>query len=455
MKQLTNISLLLKKIFCIILMVTVLASCSDKKDEITAGQICENQEAYGEASLCVDVTDQTCLGCVIINLIYDAVGSNVMKMHSDFSKGAMAVMMVGFSVWLALRLLKFVSSVTETNVGEVWNEILRKAFICLICGLLASNGTMLLYVINTLVFPVFLAFLELGISILNNAIASSSNTTELAANPTTIMVFGTEINVQGIKLACDISGPVAVSESGFPEGIKNALECMITALTGYLTIGGDIANTVMQNTDSFMPRLMGLLLYAFFWVVKIGFVFYLVDSIFQMGIIILLLPIFVLAYAFGPTRKWTGIGFRQIIASSGFMMCFSIIVALVLNAMISLVANNPEIFNPENLEASMSDISLGFLCLLMIGFLIYGSMGVSQQLTSALLGAKVDSNFQRNLKAFIQGVGKAIWSGIGMLISWGSSLVPQSSANLVGKVLKAAKKGNALRAKLQKWAGRK
>ena len=103
----------------------------------------------------------------------------------------------------------------------------------------------------------------------------------------------------------------------------------------------------------------------------------------------------------------------------------------------------------------MSDISLGFLCLLMIGFLIYGSMGVSQQLTSALLGAKVDSNFQRNLKAFIQGVGKAIWSGLGMVVSWGASLVPQSSANLVGKVLKVAKKGNALRAKLHNWAGRK
>lgn len=456
MRQLTDISCFLKKLLSIILMIMALAACSSDKNAMTKGDLCKDVSSPGEETLCIDTDDQSCLSCEILMLVYKAVGSNVMKMHSSFTQGAMAIMMVGFSIWLALRLLKFVSSVTENNVGEVWNEILRKAFICLICGLLASSPSMLLYVINSLVFPVYLAFLELGIDVLNGAIKASGNVSTHGSSSASIEVFGTVINVQGIQLHCSVGDKsVAVSENGFPEGISYAMECMIKALTGYLTIGGDIANEVMQNNDRLIGQIMGLLLLAFFWVVKIGFGFYLVDSVFQMGIIILLLPIFILSYAFGPTRKWTGIGFRQIIASSGFLMCFSIIVAMVLRAMISLVANNPKLFNPENLEASMSDISLGFLCLLLIGFLIYGSMGVSQQLTSALLGAKVDSNFQRNLKAAVQAAGKAIWNGLGLVISWGSSLIPSSSATLIGRVVKYTKKANALRAKLQRLAGRR
>ena len=357
MRYLNNISGTFKKLLVIVAAVMILGACSDKPSVTVEG---------------VDTKDQSCLSCEVLNLMYDAVGQNVMLLHDEFSKAAMPIMMIGFSIWLALRLLKFVSSVTETNAGEVWNEIVRKAFICLVCGLLASSSGMLQFVINTIVFPVYLAFLELGLQILQNALSISKE------QQSEFTVFGTNINVQGVTLSCSLEGGLQVTSSGFPESIRNAMDCMISALSAYLTIGGDIAMKSMNQTDSLMGIILGILLYLFFWIVKIGFVFYLVDTIFQMGIIILLLPLFILAYAFEPTKKWTGIGFGHVLASSAFMMCFSIIVALVLSAMISLIVNNQPIFNPADLEANMKDLSIGFLCLLLIGFLIYGSMGVSQ-----------------------------------------------------------------------------
>ena len=434
MRYLNNISGTFKKLLVIVAAVMILSACSDKPSVTVEG---------------VDTKDQSCLSCEVLNLMYDAVGQNVMLLHDEFSKAAMPIMMIGFSIWLALRLLKFVSSVTETNAGEVWNEIVRKAFICLVCGLLASSSGMLQFVINTIVFPVYLAFLELGLQILQNALSISKE------QQSEFTVFGTNIVVQGVTLSCSLEGGLQVTSSGFPESIRNAMDCMISALSAYLTIGGDIAMKSMNQTDSLMGIILGILLYLFFWIVKIGFVFYLVDTIFQMGIIILLLPLFILAYAFEPTKKWTGIGFSHVLASSAFMMCFSIIVALVLSAMISLIVNNQPIFNPADLEANMKDLSIGFLCLLLIGFLIYGSMGVSQQLTSALIGTNMDSKFQKNLKAAVQGLGEAILSGLGTLISWGASLAPESSFKLVRNVVKAVKKGNAFRAKLQRLAGRK
>ena len=132
-------------------------------------------------------------------------------------------------------------------------------------------------------------------------------------------------------------------------------------------------------------------------VVRIGMVFYLVDTIFQMGVIILLLPIFIMAYAFKSTSKWTTSCFKNLLTSAGFLMCFSVVVTMVLRAMVELIANNPNLFNPERGELDVANAGLGCLCLLLVGALIYGSMGITSQISDTLIGAKPDTNFQENM----------------------------------------------------------
>ena len=435
MKGWSDIFRFTQKLLLILAVVLMLGACAGKEDEVVIGEI--------------DTSDALCLSCSILELMYKAAGSNVMHMHAAFTGAAMPIMMVGFSIWLALRLLKFVSSVTETNAGEVWNEIIRKAFVCLICGLLASSSGALMFTLNTLIFPVYRAFMELGLDILNASLDASKE------QPRNFVVFGTEMKVQGVSLGCDIEGDFRATEDGFPTSLMDAMKCMLQVLSAYLTLGAEVAIETMQEVPSITGRFIGIILYLFFWVVKIGFTFYLVDMVFQMGIIILLLPLYILSYAFGPTQKWAKMGFSHILASAGFLMCFSIIVSLVLVSMISLIENNPSIFNPEPVKPHLQDLSIGFICLLLIGFLIYGSMGVSQQLTSTLIGAKVSANFQRNLKAAVQGIGGAILSGIGAIFTWGMSLAPQSSIKLIRTIGKANEKIKAYRAKMRRLAGRR
>ncbi len=448
MKHLGNISRFLNKLLFIILAVSFLAAC-DKEPLVVSDD---------PAMLSAD--PEKCLGCEILNMMYDAVGNNVNHLQQEFIKASMSIVMVGFAIWLALRLLKFVSSVTETNPREVWNEIIRKAFICLICGMLAGSPAMLRYTVNTVVFPIYSALMDLGLQILQNSFTDNQDYENGQPKASSFKVFGEEIQIKGVKLECSLYETDKKSVSweegqGFPVSIRNAMDCMIKALSKYLTIGENIALKSMRRTDKLISKIMGLILYAFFWVVKIGFVFYLVDTIFKMGIIILLLPLFILSYAFGPTKKWTGIGFGNILASAGFMMCFSIIVSLTLVAMVSLINNNQNIFSPGDSlaanEVQMQDISIGFMCLLIIGFLIYGSMGVAQQLTSGLLGTGISANFQKKLKAAIQGIGGAIWSGLGFLVTTGVAALPDGG----NKFVQAIKRSQALRAKLQRLAGRR
>lgn len=452
MKCLYNISKFLNKLLFIVIAVSFLAACGDpaKKDNLVVTD--------DPAMLSANPDNENCLGCEILNMMYDAVGKNVAILHKEFTRASMPIIMVGFSIWLALRLLKFVSSVTETNPKEVWNEILRKVFICLVCGLLAGSPVMLKYTVNTIVFPIYSALMDLGLQILQNSFDDNTNSSvQSSINTSSFTVFGGDVEIKNVELKCGISSDedgnklVWKEGEGFPTSIKASMSCMIKALSKYLTIGENISLKVMSQTSKPIGWITGLILYLFFWVVKIGFVFYLVDTIFKMGIIVLLLPLFILSYAFGPTKKWTGIGLGNVIASAGFMMCFSIIVSLTLVAMVSLINGNPDMFNPSDPETHMRDISIGFMCLLCIGFLIYGSMGVAQQLTSGLLGVGISSDFQKKLKAAIQGIGGAIMSGIGNLISSGISNMPDGGY----KIIKAIKKAQAFRHKLQRLAGRR
>lgn len=401
---------------------------------------CVNNSFTPEASLSdaqnADPPSIDCWQADVLSQVYDIIGSTIMKMYDTLSAGSLSVMMIGFAVWVALRLLKFVSSVTEDSPGEIWNEILRKAFICLLCGYLAYSSGTLLYVINFLLFPIYAAFLEFGSKIL-----------ELATqNVTSVTVLGQKVDFLQQKISCGIVGDISADLNGFPDSIENSMKCMVCALVERLHLGGDIALTAMRG-DGVLAILSGLLVFLIFYVVGFGFVFYLIDSLFRFGMMILLLPIFIMSYAFGPTRKWTGIGFSNIMNSAAFLMAFSIIVATVLIAMVNLINDNTAIFNPDNPEAHFQDFSITVLCLLLIGFLVFGSMSVSQQMTSAIIGGKVDAKFQQNLKAVAQAILGAITGGF----AWVGKKVAFNQKTKLGRMLNT---GSAFRETLNRWAGR-
>ena len=435
-----NIKNFLKLLMVLLAAVVLLSGCSEKvKGAFDQGEsssaISPTQAAEsGDPAQGID-----CWQGHVLTILYDVIGQTIMRQYDKLSAGSLSIMMLAFAIWLALRLLKFVSSVTESSPGEVWNEIVKKAFICLFCAYLAYSSGTLLYVINYFLFPIYGAFLEFGSQILGLA----------QNNVQSVMVFNQQIDFQVHDISCSVLGDTNASlQAGFPPAFQNTMNCMICTLVDKLRLGRQMA-LVAMSMDGILPWLTGLLVFAVFYVVGFGFVFYLVDSIFRLGMMILMLPIFIMAYAFGPTKKWTGIGFSNIMHSAAFMMAFSIIIATVLLAMISLIAD-PEtgaIFNPQDPETHFQQISLATLCLLLLGFLVFGSMGVSQQLTSSIIGGSVDAKFQQNLKAVGQAILGMITGGFG----WVAKKVAFYESNPIGRALNRA---GALKQAMNRIAGR-
>ncbi len=408
--------------FGMLLALIVLFVSACKSGEVTEQDIEKAKETTG-----------ICWQKDIFDPIFDIVGKTAMSMHIELTSASVTVVMLGFAVWLAMKLLKYVSSPIEGSPAQVWNEIIRKAFICLFCGFLASNAGMVAVVINDLIFPFYSAFLEFGYDIMS--LANDDTITSL-------QVMGETLDLSKHSLLCNLSGEIQAVQEGFPTPMKDTMGCMLCAVADRIDLGKDIALKAVAS-GTLLAIVVGLLIWAIFLVVGFGFVFYLIDSIFRMGMMILFLPLFIIAYAFESTRKFTKVCFENILNSSAFMMAFSMIIAMTLMAMVSLISANPGIFNPDIPEAHAQNLSLATLCLLMIAFLIYGSMNVAKTLTGTIIGGKTSSIFQQNLKATAQ-------LALNLLLM----IVAMPLGSMMAKTQVARRYGN-LKARFNALAGRR
>lgn len=333
----------------------------------------------------------------MIDLLYQNMCKIAMGMYAKITDGALPLMMIAFALWTIFRLLKFVGSFTEDSPAEIWNEIVRKLFVCLICGLIASSTTQILWLLNTVVFPIYYAFLELGAAILNSA-GDGSN---FKAGSTVLSFFQEKLTLnEPVMCSAPAIGKASIESLSFPDGPRTMMNCMICTVNERLTLGFFLSFKVM-DAPGFMSLITGLFILICFTIVKLGFIFYLVDSIFRFTMMAIILPILIMSYAFKQTSSWAKNGFLTIINSAALMMFMGIMMSMALLAMEKIITDNSDIFNDNANEMSFSEFSIPFMCIMLVGFLISSSVNLAQQVTDSLVGGNSDSLFQKRVGTFV------------------------------------------------------
>jgi hypothetical protein len=423
-----NILKILRLLVILLPMTFMLASCADGDDETPKRNVLESE---------VDVDElvhkhNDCWQRHIVGQLYNTMGRTAMGMYTQITQGALVVMMLAWAIWFAFTILQHVSSVMEENAAEVWNKVFRKMFICFACGIAASSPAAILFFLNTLVFPIYTAFLEFGSRML--AVANTDP-------PGEINVGGFIQNWQNQSIGvCKLVGGSKATLSGFPDGPKEMMSCLICALNLRMNLGYGLAFRVLQ-ADGFMAKVVGLLILACFTVVKLGFVFYLVDSIFKFTMMVIILPLLIMGYAFEKTKGFLGTGIKQMIQSAAFMTLIALVMAVAFMAIAEIIVANPGVFGDDDPD-TFKEASIAMLCLVLICFLIVSALDVANKLTGAIVGTSADTQFQGKVKMIA-----------GMVAGWATG----GLSKLVGKIgfVKSYRaKRDELRFKLNKFAGR-
>lgn len=439
MKTAMNITKLLKLLMIILSVVFMATACSVDDTKDPGNAFCESGDCSNQPD--ADTLDQysaeqrSCWQTGVIDVLYDQMGKVAMGSYVKLTKGALPMMMMAFAVWLSFRLLKHVSSFTEENMAEVWTEIIQKLFICIVCGLLASSTDNLLFVLNSIIFPIYNAFLEFGSEILGTA--NNGNSKD-------ITIFGETWTV-GRKIICKASLMTPPNLVAFPESPKEMMDCMVCAVNERMNLGFALSFKVMQ-APGFMAKIIGLFVLGCFTIVKLGFVFYLIDTIFKFTVMMVMLPILIMSYAFPQTKKWTKFGFETVLNSAAFMMFIAIMMTMALLAMEQVIQDNADIFVEGEDYRNFKEFSVPFMCLMMIGFLIVSSISIAQEVSQSLVGGSANAEFQKKLKGIVQ----KIASGVGAWLTGGLS----KGVEKIAAVRKAKEKVGNIKNKLNKFAGR-
>lgn len=389
----------------------------------------------------MEANAKDCWQAAVVGTIYETTGKLTMSMYTRLTEGAMALMMVAFALWLCFRMMKHVSSFTEESPAEVWTEVSRKFFICFACGFLASSTEGVLFVLNSIIFPLYNAFLELGSAMIQNVSVQGNGSFNYNAKVMNIPFSG-EVSAQ-YDIVCKAGVLSKATLDGFPGEPAKMMECLTCAINERLNFGIKLGWIVMLQ-KGVMAFFCGLILVAVFLFVKLGFAFYLVDAIFRFAMMVMIMPILIMAYAFKPTRKWTQVGFMTILNSAAFMMCIAIVMIMIFAATQQVLIEQKEVLEDKG---SFADFSVPFIMLLLIAFLTVGSLGVAKQIADKLIGGGGQANVQKQFAKAVAGIGKAV-------LTWVTGGIGRIALENSAKLRKMKAGADALKVKMNSWAGR-
>lgn len=337
----------------------------------------------------IEKNNADCWQSAVVGTIYETTGKLTMSMYEKLTEGAMALMMVAFAIWVSFRMLKHLSSFTEESPAEVWTEVSRKFFICFICGLLASSTTGVLFVLNMIIFPVYNAFLELGSTMIQNVSVQGGGEFKYGANVFNVPFSGTVTAQYTTVCKADAIGQATLA-GGFPNGPQKMMECLTCAINERLNFGVKLGWIVMIQ-KGVMAFFCGLILVLVFCFVKLGFAFYLVDAIFRFALMVMILPLLIMSYAFKSTKKWAKTGFLTILNSAAFMTAIAIVMIMIFAAIQQTLIEQKEALEDKG---SFADFSVPLIILLLIAFLTVGALGVAKSIVDKLVGGGGKANFQ-------------------------------------------------------------
>ena len=277
------------------------------------------------------------------------------------------------------------------------------AFVCLVCGLLASSNTFLLFTLNKLILPIYYAFLEYGSEVLNALTQGESLDSDgvyLGQAPNGFCIVYTN------TLSCQAPTPsevdLAQAAGVFPPAVSEMMQCLTCATSDRMQLGFTLGMFLM-TMHTLSAALCGIILFAIFTIVKIAFVFYMVDSIFRMNIMVILLPCFILAYPFKFSRKWTKIGFLSVLNSAAIMAFIAILIAMTLLAMQYVLTDNADLFGTREHYTEFGVIPLS---LILIAFLVLKSIGLAVGLAGSIVGGSAGKDFERKIASLGAQIGK-------------------------------------------------
>lgn len=253
------------RIVCMLLLVFAvfsLTGCDSESSESTDQAVTYEKAMKG------------CLICSLFESIYDAVTAVSEKVVPSVAEGMLSILGIAYGLWLAMFVMKNVSSFAEPDSGAFWKNLTAQTFWVIVGAALLTamknkdpNDSLLFMFAK----PVFSGFTDAGLTI---------------------------IQATGGNLSC---APGSDAKTG--------LVCLIKALQDKLWIAPGLAFLAIFVVQDIVIKAFVLFFAVLLVIVSLMMMVYLpiqlLHSVFRYGIALCMLPVATVAYVFKQTRNFT------------------------------------------------------------------------------------------------------------------------------------------------------
>ena len=399
----TKLHSVLKILFIVFCALFMLSACGM---DMEGSSVIPKASERGESAEQLANEHRQCWQAGLLRVFYTSISAQTVTIYSALTQeNLMGIMMLAFSIWMAFKILSHVSTPSPESMGEFWTMVLQKAFLCLLCGMLASSKGQLLYALNSFIFPIYITILDFASEILQVLNTQNPDLSvagiKLNADDGTSMCLPFDHSIA--DNGCKITNPEAImftEKSGMPDAPLKMMECLACSVSDRLNIGYNISWHLLQMS-TLVSFIAGVALLAAFTISQLVFVLYLIDSIFRLNMILIIFPFLVMAYPFEQTRKWSITGFKIILNSSLIMLCLVIMVVMVILALSNILMTGKQKGFDFGLISAYEDFGVVPMALIFTAFLVVKSSGTAVSMAGRIVGEGGDTPFQRHVQQLV------------------------------------------------------
>jgi len=234
---------------------------------------------------------QSCIFCPLFKTIFNAAQSMSTKSYNALANSLANVVLVGFALLVAFKVLKNVSSFTKQDAPKFITELLIDIFKVLFAFYMLKSSTI---VYDYIIGPVLKAGFEFGSSLL---FAKGDGYLDSCKISTSGVQMGVMPSYLYSNLDCFIKAVQA--EVAIPQSIGSTLMC-VARNKGRTNLGP--VNNILWD---FGMMFQGLAIWIMGWIMSLAFAFYLIDATIQLGIIGALMPFLIACWPFKQTQNYT------------------------------------------------------------------------------------------------------------------------------------------------------
>ena len=385
---------------------------------------------------------QRCTFCFLMGGIFATADKITVRSYSKLGKSFAIVIVLGLALWIAMKTLVFVSSMTKQDAAKYITEMIKQSYkFAIAYFVLYYYGDVFRYIINPLLtagFDFGNAFSLSNVPMPRPELFGSDAVVDTKRSINDLLALGQNMPSDFLLNSDNIyfRFPLYVQLEHFVYNVNLSLSTL--QVIGK-ALGCRGLNFLLDWTNWGLS-IPCLIYAAVFWVfgflLSFAFIFYVLDAIVQLGIVGALLPFLIASWPFKITSKWTSTGFKMLLNSIFTFMLMGMVSRVIIELIDQAVQANSDSGDSglAELVEALDTVDIGTLKsminVLSVGFCLF--------IFTNLIGFLLMGRVSELVNKFAEGGMKPVAPGAATIAT---SAVKGAAAKLAAPTLKAAEKG--------------